>query len=840
MLMTRPFSVAAVVAALLLTTVTGANAQPTGSNANFDPATGRAAHHYPPSRHVDYTHMKLAVHIADMNLPLMQCEQTLSFVVTDKSLTSLTLDARLLSVMSVTSVGHALTYKADGQELVVTFDKPIARGETVDLVTNYTVSRPPEGLFWTHASDEAPGRAAQLHTQGEAESASYWFPCRDFPNERMTTEVVATVPAGFLASSNGFLVSRTPSEDGLRETFHWLQDKSHGAHLVTLVVGKFDVVDVGTEALPMPVYVPVGRGGDVEASYGQTPRMIEYFEDVLDEPYPWDRYAQLLVWNFNYGGMENTSATTMHETAVLSPDALLDYDLEGLIAHELAHQWFGDLVTCRSWEHIWLNEGFATYFSALWIGHRDGEEGYEAVIRGNFDGLIARDRGVAPHAPGMVSDVYDSPMQPFFKAANPYSKGSSILHMLRQRVGDDVFFEIIATYVDRFGLALAETSDLRKVAEEVSGESLVRFFEQWCDRPGLPRVEVTMEWDAAASELVLSMKQTQTIDGYNPAYVFNAPIWIEEASGRSGWAALFVDARKATTRIPLDDKPAFVSIDPDMTVLAEWMVEQGADQWASQLERGPTLWAKVQAARALATTRTPAASSLLVRTVEDESLHVSLRVEALSTLAERGEEGRLMALGGVTIASPAVRKALVESIGRVAEPSDSFRDFVSFTLDRAARTDRAQSVRAAAVRAIGRAGLRRRLGVVTASLGVESQHDAIRRAAIASAATLEADLSEILPFVSGRYLRGTRLAAVSAIVRLSPQDSEAAFDAMVMLLAEKERRVHGAAGRAIVTLANPRGIDILKAYITSTHDETDRDQAIAWLMQLEEKLSEGQ
>ncbi len=199
-----------------------------------------------------------------------------------------------------------------------------------------------------------------------------------------------------------------------------------------------------------------------------------------------------------------------------------------------------------------------------------------------------------------------------------------------------------------------------------------------------------------------------------------------------------------------------------------------------------------------------------------------------------------MALGAVTIQSPAVRRALVESIVRVADPSESFGDFVSYHLDRAARTDSAQSVRAAAVRSIGRAGLSRRLGVVTASLGVDSQHDAIRQSAIASAADLDADLALIVPFTSARYLRGTRMGAISTIRTLAHQDNEAAFDAIAPLLAEKERRIFGAAGQALVALSNPRGVEALTAFIAQVQDETDRKSAIAWLAQLQSTLDSGQ
>jgi aminopeptidase N len=147
----------------------------------------------------------------------------------------------------------------------------------------------------------------------------------------------------------------------------------------------------------MPVYAPLGPRSDIARSYGRTPRMVDLFGRLTGQPFPWDRYAQVIVWNFGAGGMENTSATTLYDTAVLSADAVTDgFDLDGLISHELAHQWFGDLITCRSWEHIWLNEGFATYFSNLWFEERDGADGYQSGVRGNFDSVCGSDHADAP------------------------------------------------------------------------------------------------------------------------------------------------------------------------------------------------------------------------------------------------------------------------------------------------------------------------------------------------------------------------------------------------------------------------------------------------------------
>ena len=226
--------------------------------------------------------------------------RTLSFAPISEAVSVLTLDARLLEVQGVECPGRAASFAHDGRTLTVEFDPPIPAGDTVELITRYAIHDPPYGLIFVPESSDWPGRSAQVHSQGQPETNSYWFPCHDFPNERMTTELVVHVPRGFVASSNGRLVSQTRS--GNKETFHWVQGKDHVSYLVSLVVGKFDIVDVGSRDLPMPVYAPVGLGDQVRQTYGRTADMVALFSRLVDEPYPWDRYAQLIVHNFIAGG----------------------------------------------------------------------------------------------------------------------------------------------------------------------------------------------------------------------------------------------------------------------------------------------------------------------------------------------------------------------------------------------------------------------------------------------------------------------------------------------------------------------------------------------------------
>ncbi len=810
---------------------------------HFDEATGRDLLNYPPHRFADHVHMRLEIDIPDMNTPVAHARQTLTLRPIGRPMSRLALDAPLLKVESValaspagegatrvTSFGH------EGDKLVVRFDPPLPVGETVDLAISYTIADPPEGLIWTPESPAWPGRPAQLHTQGQPESNRYWFPCHDFPNERMTTELIVTVPEGYEVSSNGRLVSRTPAKDAPgRETFHWFQDKDHVSYLVTLVVGKFDVVDLGGSALPMPVYVPRGKGDLVRGTYGRTGAMVEHFASLIDEPYPWDRYAQLVVHNFAAGGMENTSATTMYDTAIFDAAALLDGDLDGLIAHELAHQWFGDLLTCKSWEHIWLNEGFATYFTSLWFERRDGLDAYQAGIRGNFQSVIARDRAEAPYQPAMASKEYRHPWDVFGRAANPYPKGASVLHMLRMKLGDQVFFRGIAQYVDKHKHGAVETADLRKALEAASGLSLQRFFDQWCARPGVPHLDVSLNWDSAAGELVVGLEQTQNIDSYNPAFALDLPIWVR-LPGESDWRAFTVSTqtRFASARFGLPAEPEIIAVDPELHVLARLDIDQPAERWLAQLRHGPTLAARAQAIDALRSLDggpTAEAAAAIEAVAKDTRAHISLRTAAVEAL--RSHPDRLVSLALDAPEDARLRRELVEQIARISpEAAGTKSELVAGFLLRSARADRSYGVRSAAIRALADTGHREALRVALDACGTDSQHDQIRQAALSALARLDKPegLAAAIRLAGPGVNARTRPVAISTVRTLARHDEQAAIDLLAhLLLKDREARTVSAAGDALAAIGGEKAEAALREYAAGARSGIQRSQAARWL-----------
>lgn len=812
-----------------------------GGLSAFASETGEDTRNFAPDRLADIQHMRLELFIPDMNRPQLTGTQTLRVVPFD-DLYTLTLDAKAMTINSVQAAGVKTAFTYENNKLMVAFDPPLPAGQTAEIVTSYTLQDPPRGLIWTPESPAWPGRPAQIHTQGQPQTNSYWFPAHDFPNERLTTEIIATVPAGFLVSSNGRLLSqqrvirRVTSAVGPRlqpyETFHWLQDKEHVAYLVSFIVGKFDVVDLATlqtereekSLLPLPVYVPPGRGGDVARTYGNTQAMIDLFASKLDEPYPWDRYAQLVVWNFEAGGMENTAATTMYDTAIFSEQGDLDNDLDGLIAHELIHQWFGDLITCNTWEHIWLNEGFATYFESVWFEQRDGEAGYLREVLNDFDRVLAADNGRAPDEPGMASKVYRHPWETFRRNANPYPKGAMVLHMLRERLGDELFWQAMQAYVEQHKFTTVETAEFRRTVEDVSGLSLEQFFEQWTARPGLPTVDVKFTYFPDRRKLRFTVQQTQTMDGDNPAFAFSMPVYIKNSAGPDVVIDPEISSNRQVFEVDLEGPPVFVSVNSRLQTLGRFTTQQSPEQWTAQLREAPTAVARIFAMRALASMATGenvadgTANQLLRDIARDGKQPAFVRVEAVKALESRNARNDVRAL--VTTARDAweVRQQLSSSLATLVTRTEnagetSLREFATGVLLQRAASDESQRVRGESMRALARMKVVEATPIFLNALQTSSQHDVVRQAAInalADAAPAGA-LDAVLPYAGEGYLSRTRAEAINAVARLASQNQAKAREALVNALQGRENRPRMTAARALVQIGDKSAVPALAA-----------------------------
>ena len=818
-----------------------------GKGGSFDAATGRDHRNFPPNPQVEFRRMELALRFEDMTGGRFTGTETLTIAPIGVPVTALRLDAAGMKVSSVTVDGRVAEFSNDGTELSIRFATPLAppaaggEAPATKVVIAYSCDRPLDGLTFSSPTPEIPGvapaRCPEVHTQGQTETNHYWFPIHDFPNVRMPTELTVDVPKGFQASSNGALASHEVKGD--REVWHWVQEKRHVPYLVSLVIGDFDHAPLpnAMSKVPMTVWAPKGRGEDAKATYERTDRMIVLFERVFGQKYPWARYDQLIVRNFGAGGMENTSATSMMPSAVLDATARAEQDLDGLISHELCHQWTGDLITCRSWAHIWLNEGWATYGSTLWMEERDGADGYWDSVLGNA-GVARGDVSTAPEP--MCSPVYVNAGETFRRPANPYPKGASILHMLRRMLGDKVFFAGVHSYFARHSLGNAETYDFRRAMEEASGLGLEWFFDQWCFRPGSPNVKASLSYDAASRRLTVNAEQAQQIDARTPAMRISIPVWVKTERGET-LVPFEMDARTATMTATLAAPPVAVWVDPYLEALKTIEVTQPEAWTLGAMRSAPTHAAKRQALAALGKVETPDVRMALLETVRNDSLRHTLRIDAVNALAGFGSkdaQDAVLALARSPMADVRVRAAVVGALAKV--PAAEAVPFCRNLLlpPNGGAGEQSYAVRSEALEVLTAHSAKDAIDVVRAHVAVPSHNEQISSSALEFLGKF-GDASDV-ERIQARAALGipdrVRPRAVDALQELAPRltaEERAKVEKFLLgMLDDPEERSAMAAGSALADLKCKDAKDRFKAISEHHRDPSWRKRAGEWLKKM--------
>jgi len=612
-------------------------------------------------RKADVRHTRLEIAL-DFRRRRVSGTATHRFVPILDGLSSIEFDCEELRVRRVRLKGRRapLRFTHSDGVLSVRFPRPLRAGRAAEVSVEYQGS-PRRGLYFCAPDEHRPDRLVQAWTQGQDEDARFWFPCYDYPNEKATTEVIATVPAAMTAISNGRLVRRTVDRRRGTATFHWRQAIPHVSYLVTLVAGEFEAIRQRWREVPMTVWAPPGRAADARRACGKTPRMMEFFSRFTGAPYPYEKYDQVFVQDFIFGGMENTTATTLTDTALLDRRSFLDVSMDGLVAHELAHQWFGDLLTCRDWSHAWLNEGFATYFDALFREHDLGRDEYLFYILSYRDNYLSEDGG--HYRRSIVTKTYRDPVEIFDR--HLYEKGALVLHMLRGVLGDDLFRRAIRLYVARHREGSVETVDLRRACEEVSGRDLGPFFDQWVFRGGHPDLKASFAWDEKRKTATVTVKQVQGTDDDTPA-TFRMPISIAFHLGRGRVETLRAELRdrEHAFEMRLPSRPRFVNLDPGMGILKTLDFAPPREMLAAQLADDPDLVGRVHAAGCLGKDASPDAVDALARCLGREREFWGVRAAAAAALGKaRTAPARDALVRALRGRHPKIRRAAVRALG---------------------------------------------------------------------------------------------------------------------------------------------------------------------------------
>lgn len=706
----------------------------------------------PPDRPIDVRRIALDLAV-DLEARSVEGSATLDLTAL-RDVRAVRLDAVDLEVSRVERLGQdggrgdAVPFTNDGRALTV--ELPLRREEAASVRVHYRVRDPRDGLYFFGPTPDAPHVPWQVWSQGETTTNRHWFPCVDHPDERQATAATIRVKSkDLVVISNGRLVEKTDDPATGGAVWRYEQEREHVSYLVTLVVGRFDVVRDTWRGKPLAYYVPVGRAQDVERSFGRTKDMLDFFSELTGVEYPWPKYEQVVVEQFEAGGMENTGATTLNERTLHDARAHLDYSSEGLVAHELAHQWFGDLLTCRDWAHIWLNESFATYLDALWHEHAHGQDEYDVEMLQN----AARGIRAGKERP-ILDRRYADPGQMFDGRA--YPKGACVLHMLRRRLGDEGFRRGVQLYVKRHMDRSVETHDLRRALEDATGANLERFFHDFVERPGNPVLDVRIERDAARGLLVVTVTQQQA----GEPYAFEAELLLRFGQ-REVRRSVWVEERTARFALPEAEAPTLFRFDPrEALLLAETTVHMGRDLWLAQLRDDPTAAGRIRAARALGRDRSPEARDALARALAEDPFW-GVRAECAEALGGIADDAaRDVLLLGLAQESSKVRRACVEALGRRGR-DDRTAEALAALLTKG---DPSYYVEAEAVRAYAWAAAEPR-ELVEAQLAKPSHNEVIRIAALETLATL-GDPSLVPALVQATATRndyGVRQAAARAL-----------------------------------------------------------------------------
>jgi aminopeptidase N len=674
---------------------------------------------YGPDKTVDVLHIDLRLS-PDIERERMDGVCTTTVRAIEDPVDRLVLDAVDLDIRSVTaSDGRALTYRSTAETLEIALDPPLRKGAELEFAVEYAIEQPRRGLYFVRREPR------HVWTQSQDSDARYWFPCFDYPAEKQTTSATIVVPNGQFALGNGALVERT---EGQTETvYRYEQRIPHATYLVTMVAGPFSEIAQPHARVPIWYYTLPGREADGERAFGRTPRMVDVFERTIGVPYPYERYSQIAVADFVFGGMENTTATTQTDRVLHDERAHLDFSADYLASHELAHQWFGDLVTCRDWSQAWLNEGFATYFESVWLEADKGWDEYLYDVFGGVQRYIEED--AERYRRPIVCNLFRDPIELFDR--HLYEKGGAVLHMLRGELGWDRLKRSLQRYVGENAQRNVETIDLVRAIEAETGRNMRRFFAQWVERAGHPQIEVSYAWDAERKIARVTITQTQPVDDANPAYAFDLELGLADALPDAvrpdfgdgplpgeNRVTLAVDGRSRTFAVPLEREPALVRVDPSGWILASWKSSLGTDLHVASLLADPSPPPRIRAAKALAKDGNRAAREALARALaHDPFWGVGVEI-AVALGKSRAPSARIALLNNAGHSHPKVRRAVAEALG-------NWRDDAVATALLSMRDDPSYFVVASALHALGKTRDPRAFDALVAGLSTPSWMETI-------------------------------------------------------------------------------------------------------------------
>lgn len=748
----------------------------------------------------------------------------------------LTLDAVSLQIESVKVGETEQDFDYDGEQLHIQLANGTTAGQAIEVAIAYSVSQPQRGIYFIGPDKHYPDKPTQVWTQGEDEDSRFWFPCFDYPGQLTTSQIRVRVPKQFLAISNGELISTTA--DGDDKIYHWCQKEIHPTYLMTLAVGEFAEIRDEWQGKPVTYYVEKGREADARRSMGKTPRMIEFFSQIFGYPYPYPKYAQVCVDDFIFGGMENTSTTLLTDRCLLDERALLDRpSTESLVAHELTHQWFGDLLVIKHWSHAWVKEGMASYSEVLWTESEYGLEDAAYYMLGEARSYIKEDK--SRYRRPMVTHVYREAIELYDR--HIYEKGACVYHMIRAELGDDLFFKAMQTFVGDNAHQTVETIDLLRAIEKATGRNLLFLFDQYVYRGGHPDFEVSYAWDGDSKLAKVTVKQTQAKEDKD-LFDLKIPIGFGY-NGETGSEAVLkkftvrVQEKEQSFYFPLESKPKFVSFDVGNNYLKTVALQYPVPELKAQLQLDPDPVSRIYAAQALAKKGGLEAVNALAAALVNEPFW-GVRSEVAKQLAEIKLDRAMNSLvPGLQDEDARVRRAVVEALAKI-------NSYESYKLLKplVEKGDASYQVEAAAARAIGaiaaanfedKPQAENVLKLLKDVLETRSGwNEVVRSGAIGGLSKMKTSseaLQLILEYTAAGVPQPLRLAAIRALGAISAGQSSSNIEVILTKLEELSRETFFLTQIAVVTalaqMETAKAIGILQGLKDQTPDGRVRRRA---------------
>jgi aminopeptidase N len=758
------------------------NASATAARKPF--ALPGTAKQYAPDLTAHVHHTKLVIAVDPVAKTLVgNCLTTIEPIYEDQPISTIFFEATDLHIDSVRVLGESETLKFDIMDrgILVHLAKVLNKGEQLVIDIKYNTLSPKLGIYFTGPTSLYPSKPYQVWTQSQDDDAHHWFPVAeaDHPNHRMTSEVVATVPNGFTALSNGRLVSETVNtvaEDATElatKTFHWLHDKAHVTYLMALVVGEFVKLEEKYDDLPVEAYVHPSLLERAREYFKGTAELVRLYSDLYGVKYPWPgKYAQVFVQDFIFGGMENTTITVMTDRILADVGTRDEQRLQEvrLNAHELNHHWNGDLVTCRDWSHAWLNEGGATFGEVEAVEHLFGDKARDYYALGLSKVYFGEDRR---YRRPLVCNTFREPIDLFDR--HLYQKGGLVRHMLRHLLGRKAYYDSIKTYYEDNRFQPVETIDMIKAIEKTTGRNMRAFFDQWVYGAGYPEFKVAYSFDDKQKLATVKVSQVQKLEELTGLFSLPIDISFGFADGTSKDVTINVSEAEHSFSFSLDKKPSMFRFDPHNFILKKVELNVPKGMLIYQLRNDPTVMGRIFAAETLSKLGGDDVVAELSAAVED-SFFYGVGIEAATLLGGMNTAAAKEALKQlITVEHPKVRRSVVNALGSLKVPgSDAGVAKVLANLITSGK-ETSQFVLADACVALGKTKDKSALKVLTKASTMDSWNEIIRIGALNGLAELgdakgvavaQALAAPGQPFAA-------RPAALSCLGQLAKQSSKA-------------------------------------------------------------------